>query len=287
MLAIYKKELRSYFNSMIGYVFMAFFLVIIGVWFFIENLFYGYANFEYTLSSISFIFILLTPLLTMRLMAEENKQKTDQLLYTSPVTATSIVAGKFLAVLTIFSLVMAVASFYPLLLTLFGTIQLASAYTAIIAFLMLGAAYLSIGLFISSLTDSQVVAAVISFVVFLFTVLMDGIAGIFSSDNKTAIIIFTIILLIICLLLYKMMHNLTIAIGAGLICEAALIVAYLFKPTIFDGSVRNVFSWLSVNSRFNNFTIGVFDLSAVVYYISITVLFIFLTVQVVKKKRWS
>lgn len=287
MLAIYKKELRSYFNSMIGYVFMAFFLVIIGVWFFIQNLFYGYANFEYTLSSISFIFILLTPLLTMRLMAEENKQKTDQLLYTSPVTATSIVTGKFLAVLTIFSLVMAIACFFPLVLTLFGTIQLASAYTAIIAFLMLGAAYLAIGLFISSLTDSQVVAAVISFVVFLFTVLMDGIAGIFSSDNKTAIIIFTVILLIVCLLLYKMMHNLTIAIGTGIICEAALIIAYLFRPTIFDGSVRNVFSWLSVNSRFNNFTIGVFDLSAIVYYISITVLFIFLTVQVVKKKRWS
>jgi ABC-2 type transport system permease protein len=272
---------------MIGYVFMAFFLVIIGVWFFIQNLFYGYANFEYTLSSISFIFILLTPLLTMRLMAEENKQKTDQLLYTSPVTATSIVTGKFLAVLTIFSLVMAIACFFPLVLTLFGTIQLASAYTAIIAFLMLGAAYLAIGLFISSLTDSQVVAAVISFVVFLFTVLMDGIAGIFSSDNKTAIIIFTVILLIVCLLLYKMMHNLTIAIGTGIICEAALIIAYLFRPTIFDGSVRNVFSWLSVNSRFNNFTIGVFDLSAIVYYISITVLFIFLTVQVVKKKRWS
>ena len=223
----------------------------------------------------------------MRLMAEENKQKTDQLLYTSPVTATAIVMGKFLAVLTIFSLVMAITCLYPLILSNYGAVQFKSAYVAIVAFLLLGSAYLSMGIFISSLTDSQVVAAVISFVVFLFTVLMDGIAGIFSSDNKTAVIIFTVILLIICFLLYKMMHNLTIAIGTGVIVEAALIIIYLLRPTFFDGSVSKAFSWLSVNSRFNNFTIGIFDLSAIVYYISFTVLFNFLTVQVIKKKRWS
>src|SRR5690606_17411298 len=101
MLAIYKKELRSYFTSMIGFVFIAFFLVIIGIYFTIYNLLMGYANFEYTLSGITFIFVLLVPLLTMRLMAEENKQKTDQLLLTSPLSAFSIVMGKFLAVFSI------------------------------------------------------------------------------------------------------------------------------------------------------------------------------------------
>jgi len=287
MLAIYKKELRSYFNSMIGYVFMSFFLVIVGIWFFAQNLFYGYANFEYTLSAISFIFILLTPLITMRLMAEENKQKTDQLLYTAPVTATDIVLGKYLAVLTIFSLVMAVTCFYPLILSQYGDVRFSSAYASILAFLLLGAAYLAMGLFISSLTDSQVVAAVISFVVFLFTVLMDGIADLFSSDNKTAIKVFTVILVLICILLYKMMNNLTVSIAVGIVGEAALLIAYFLKPTIFDGSVQKVFGWLSVNSRYENFAISVFDLSAIVYYISYAVLFNFLTVQVIKKKRWS
>ena len=287
MLAIYKKELKSYFNSMIGYVFIAFFLVIIGLWFFIQNLLYGLASFEYTLSAISFIFILLTPLITMRLMAEENKQKTDQLLYTAPVTATDIVLGKFLAVLTIFGLVMAITCFYPLIMSIYGEIQFSAAYASILAFWLLGAAYMAMGLFISSLTDSQVVAAVISFVTFLFTVLMDGIAGIFSSDNKTAVIVFSVILVIICILLYRMMHNLTVAIGVGIISEAVLLIAYFLNPTIFDGSVRKVFGWLSVNSRFENFSLGVFDLSAFVYYISFAVLFNFLTVQVIKKKRWS
>lgn len=292
MLAIYKKELRSYFNSMIGYVFMAFFLLIIGVYYFFNyyffnNLIYYMANFEYTLSLISFIFILLIPLLTMRLMAEENRQKTDQLLYTAPVSATAIVLGKFLAVFTIFAMVMGITCFYPLILSFYGDVQLSSAYAGIGAFLLLGAAYLSMGLFISSLTDSQVVAAVISFVVFLFTVLMDGIAGMFSSDNKTAVIIFSVILILICIMLYKMMHNLTVAIGVGVICEAVLLVFYFINPTLFDGSVRKVFSWLSVNTRYDNFSIGVFDLSAIVYYISFTILFNFLTVQVIKKKRWS
>ncbi len=287
MLAIYKKEIRSYFNSMIGYVFMAFFLVVIGIYFFVQNLLYGYANFEYTLSSITFIFVLLVPLLTMRLMAEENKQKTDQLLFTSPVTATSIVVGKLLAVFTLFGFVMVIICFYPLILSLYGTVPFASAYASIFAFTMLGAAYLSIGLFISSLTESQVVAAVISFVVFLFTLLMEGIASVAPTDNKSAFVIFTAILLIVCLILYRMMKNLTIAFVVGLIGEAGLVITYLFKPTLFDGSVSNVFGWLSVVTRFDNFYLGVFDVSGIVYYISITCLFVFLTVQVIKKKRWS
>lgn len=287
MLAIYKKELRSYFNSMIGYVFMAFFLVIIGIFFYVNNFYSANANFETTLSNITFIFILLAPLLTMRLMAEENKQKTDQLLFTSPVTATSIVLGKLLAVFTIFALVMLITCLYPLVLTLYGTITLATAYAGIFAFIMLGFAYLSIGLFISSLTDSQVVAAVIAFVVFLFTVFMEGIASIFPSDNKTAFWVFTIILFIICIVLYRMMRNLTIAVIAGLFGEAGLLAVYLLKPTLLDGSVKNVFGWISVNSRFDNFSMGIFDVSGIVYYLSIAVLFAFLTVQVIKKKRWS
>ncbi len=287
MLAIYKKELRSYFYSMIGYVFMSLFLLIIGLYFFFQNFFYASANFEYTLASITFIFVIFAPLLTMRLMAEENKQKTDQLLLTSPVTATSIVVGKLLAVFSLYALIMLVTCFYPLILSLYGTVPFASAYSSILAFTLMGGAYLAIGLFISSLTDSQIVAAVISFVVFLLTILMDGIAGLLPTDNKSAVMIFIAILLVICIVLYRMMHNLTIAAGTGVIGAAALISAYLIKPTLFDGSVANVLGWLSMVKRFDNFYYGIFDIAGLVYYISIACLFAFLTVQVIKKKRWS
>ncbi len=287
MLAIYKKELRSYFTSMIGYVFIAFFLVIVGVWFFYENLLQGYTKFEYTLNAIAFIIILLTPFLTMRLMAEENKQKTDQLLLTSPLSAASIVVGKLLAVLTVFLAGVAVTCFYPLILSKFGSIQFASAYASIFGFAMMIAAYLSMGLYISSLTESQVVAAVISFIVFLFTVLMDGLASTLPTDKQSALMIFTLILIILCIIIYRMMNNLTIAVGVGIIMEAALIVIYMIKPTLFDGSVVATFNWLSVISRYDQFYYGIFDITGIIYYLSITVLFAFLTTQVVRKKRWS
>jgi ABC-2 type transport system permease protein len=287
MLAIYKKELRTYFTSMIGYVFMAFLLVIIGIYFFIQNLLSGYADFEYTLSGVMFLTVLLTPILTMRLMAEENKQKTDQLLYTSPLTAMQIVMGKFLAVFTVFLSVVAVTCFYPLIIRLYGKISLAPAYAGIFGFVLLGGAYLAIGLFISSMTESQVVAAVVSFIVFLFTVLMNGIANAFPTDNKTAYIIFTVLILIVCLALYLLMRNLTLTVGIGFILEFALTGVYLLKPTWFDGSVVKVFNWVSVTSRFDQFSYGIFNLSSIVYYLSIIFLFTFLTTQVIKKKRWS
>ncbi|MGB4658625.1 MAG: ABC transporter permease [Mobilitalea sp.] len=287
MAAIYKKELRSYFTSMMGYVFIAFFLVIIGIYFTVTNLLSGYANIEYTLNSISFLFVLLAPLLTMRLMAEENKQKTDQLLFTSPLTAGSIVMGKYLAVLTVFGAAMLIVCFYPLILTQYGTVPLASGYSSILGFTLLGGAYLALGLFISALTDSQVVAAIISFIVFLVTVLMDGIAGILPTDNASAVAIFTIVILIICIILYIGMHNLTIVTSIGLLCEAALVLIYFLKPTILDGSVIGVCGWFSVITRFDNFTYGILDLSSILYYLSIIFLFTFLTTQVIKKKRWS
>ncbi len=287
MLAIYKKELRSYFTSMIGYVFIAFFLVIIGIGVFMQNLYSKYANFEYTLASITFLFVLLTPVLTMRLMAEENKQKTDQLLLTSPLTASAIVVGKFLAVFTVFLSAMAVTSFYPLILSKYGDVPLLSAYSGIVGFIALGAAYLSIGLYISSLTESQVVAAVVSFVIFLFTFLMRDIANAVPSDNRTAFIVFTVIIILAGVIFYRMMNNMTIAVGAALLLEIALFLIYMLKPTLLDGSVSKVTNWLSVVARYDQFNYSIFDVSGIVYYISITFLFVFLTTQVIRKKRWS
>lgn len=287
MLAIYKKELRSYFTSMIGYVFIAFFLVIIGIGVLFQNLGNQYANFEYTLSSINFLFVLLTPLLTMRLMAEENKQKTDQLLLTSPLSASAIVVGKLLAVFTIFLTAMVITCFYPLVLSKYGDVNFPSAYSSILGFIALGAAYLAIGLFISSLTENQVVAAVISFVIFLFTFLMGDLATMIPSDNRTAVIVFAVVILLIAIILYRMMNNITIAVSLGLLLEIGLFLVYMLKPTLLDGSVANVVGWLSVVSRYQQFSYGIFDVTGIIYYISITFLFAFLTTQVIRKKRWS
>ncbi|MDF2907031.1 MAG: putative rane protein [Herbinix sp.] len=287
MLAIYKKELRSYFTSMIGYVFIAIFMVIIGIYFTIQNLLYGSANIEQTLSGVTFLVALLIPLLTMRLMAEENKQKTDQLLYTSPVTAASIVLGKFLAVFTIYGIVVLTVCTFPLIMRLYGTIPMAAAYSGILGFSLLGAAYLSIGLFISSLTESQVVAAVITFIVSIFTILMDGIAGMLPTSNKAAVVIFAALLLVLCFVIYLMVRNMTITVVTGLIGGAALLSIYYLKPSLLDGSVINVFGWVSVLNRYNSFAYGTLDVASVVYYLSVAFLFVFLTAQMINKKRFS
>ena len=287
MLAIYKKELRSYFTSMIGYVFIALFLAIIGIFFYNNNLLTGSANFEHTIANVSFIFVLLVPLLTMRMMAEENKQKTDQLLLTSPVSATDIVMGKFLAVFTILFMVIAIISTYPLIMTRYGQVPFASSYASIVGFLLLGASYLAMGLFLSSLTESQVVAAVITFIVFFFTLFMDGLASSISTTNKTAFIFFTALILILCFILWIIMHNLTVSLGVGIIGEVILTYIYMNKPTLLDGAVVKMLGWLSATARFNNFYMGIFNLADIIYYLSITFIFLFLSTQVIKKKRWS
>lgn len=286
MLAIFKKELRSYFTSMIGYLFIGFFLAIVGVYFMAYNLQGGYANFEYVLNSMVFVFVILVPILTMRLLAEEKKQKTDQLLFTSPLSVNKIVVGKYLAVFAVFVSAMVITMFYPLILSKYGTVSFKLAYTGILGFVLVGAAYLAIGLFLSALFESQAIAAVVTFVVLLITFIMQGIVGLLPTSNKAAWLIFSVIALLIAVVIYFMINNVTVAISLGVVLEAACAIIYFTKPSLYDGLVVKVFDWFSVVDRFDNFMNGILDLTGIVYYISITVIFIFLTIQSLNKRRW-
>ena len=286
MLAIFKKELRSYFTSMIGYLFVGFFLAIVGVYFMAYNLQGGYANFEYVLNSMVFVFVILVPILTMRLLAEEKKQKTDQLLFTSPLSVNKIVVGKYLAVFAIFVSAMVITMFYPLILSKYGTVSFKLAYTGILGFILVGAAYLAIGLYLSALFESQAIAAVVTFVVLLITFIMQGIVGLLPTSNKAAWLIFSVIALLIAVVIYFMINNVTVAISLGVVLEAACAIIYFTKPSLYDGLVVKVFDWFSVVDRFDNFMNGILDLTGIVYYISITVIFIFLTIQSLNKRRW-
>lgn len=286
MLAIYKKELRSYFTSMIGYLFIGFFLAILGVYFMAYNLQGGYSNFEYVLSSMVFVFVILVPILTMRLLAEEKRQRTDQLLFTSPLSVNKIVIGKYLSVLTVFVGTMGITMFYPLILSKYGTVSFKLAYTGILGFVLVGAAYLAIGLFISALFDSQAIAAVVTFVVLLITFLMQGIVSLLPTSHKAAWLIFSIIALIVAVVTYFMVRNSTVAITLFVVLEAICAIVYFVKPSLYDGLVSKVFNWFSVIDRFDNFMNGILDLTGIVYYISIVVIFIFLTIQSLNKRRW-
>ena len=195
MTAIYKRELKSYLTSMVGYLFIFFILVLTGIYFSAYQLSAAYPKFEYTLSAITFAFLIGVPILTMRVLAEERKQKTDQLLLTAPVSVSGIVIGKYLALVTVFAVPMAVMCTYPLIMSRFGTVEFASAYTAVLGFFLLGCANIAIGVFMSALTESQVIAAVLTFCIpvrllydernflILFTDLHVNRSGIRTSDR--------------------------------------------------------------------------------------------------------
>ena len=190
MIAVYKRELRSYLTSMIGYLFIFFILLLTGIYFSAYQLGAAYPRFEYTLSALTFVFLISVPILTMRVLAEERKQKTDQLLLTAPVSVEKIVFGKYLALVTIFAIPMLIMCLYPLLMTKFGTVSLGAAYTAILGFFLLGCANIAIGVFMSALTESQVIAAVLTFVFLFAFYMMNGISSFFSEGALSTCVTF-------------------------------------------------------------------------------------------------
>mgnify|MGYP004453260027 FL=1 len=288
MLAIYKKELRQYFNSMIGFVFLAFFLVIIGIYTWAYNLSSGLGNFEVTLGGISFMYVLLIPILTMRIVAEENRQKTDQLLYTAPISLTKIIIGKYFAVMTLFSCAFIPICIYPLIIHMYGTdVRLAPAYSSIIGFYLLGAATIAIGLFISSLTESQVIASVVSFITLLLTFLLSNITSLLPTDAIAQCVMIAVLWLVICLVFYHMMNNVTVLIMMAVIGEAAIWIVYAVKSSLYESLLTNALNTLALSTRYDDFSLGILNYDAIVYYVSIAFLFVFLTIQMIKKKRFN
>lgn len=184
MAAIYKRELSAYFHSFLGALFIGATLLLLGIYFAVYDLFMGYPYIGYALSSVVFLFLISFPILTMRILAEERHQKTDQLIFTSPISVSSIVIGKFLALATVFAIPVAIICLYPLILSAFGTVAFGESYLAVLGFFLFGLACIAIGIFISSLTESQVIAAVLTFGVLFLCYVMSGICSMISSTGN-------------------------------------------------------------------------------------------------------
>ena len=181
MFAVLKKELKSYFLSPIGYVFIGLFLLMTSVFFYLDILSYGMSKFQNMFYSLSTILTFITPILTMRMFSEEKKEGTDQLLFTSPRGITSIVFGKFLAALCVLLITELLTFIYYFILMYFGSPDFVSSIVTLGGFLLLGAAYISFGMFASSITENQVVAAILTIGFFILTWFLPDINEIFSS----------------------------------------------------------------------------------------------------------
>ena len=287
MTAIYKRELKSYLTSMDGYLFIFFILVLTGIYFSAYQLSAAYPKFEYTLSAVTFVFLIGVPILTMRVLAEERKQKTDQLLLTAPVSVGNIVIGKYLALVTVYAIPILVMCTYPLIMSKFGTVAFGSAYTAILGFFLLGCANIAIGVFMSALTESQVIAAVLTFVLLFAFYMMNGISSFFSKTSMSTCVTFGLLILAAAIILYTMIKNALISAIAAVIGEVILVVIYVVKSSVFEGGIQKVLNIFNLSGHFDNFTSNIFDIKGIVYFLSVIAVCLFLTMQSISKRRWN
>lgn len=234
MSAIMRRELSAYFSSPIGYIFLSVFYVFSGFYFFASCLYGNSTDISPVFGSMFTIALFLIPILTMRLLSEDKKHKTDQALLTAPVSLTGLVLGKFLAAVVMFLISLSVTLVYAIIIAVYAPPNWALVFGNFTALLLLGMAFISIGMFISSMTENQVVAAIGGFSSALLLVLMDSLGGL---ANNTII--------------------------------------------------KAAFNGLSFFSRYNDFTAGKFDLGNVVFFLSVCAVFVFLTVRVLERRRWS
>lgn len=287
MKAVFRHELHSYFTGISGYVFGAFMLLFIGIYTMVYNLNMNLTNFEYVPGNMAFVYLIIIPLLTMRILAEERRQKTDQLLYSLPISMTDVILGKYFAMLVILLIPVSIMCIYPVVLAQFGNVYLPASFAAILGFFLLGAALLAIGMFVSSVTESQAVAAGLCLVVMLLNYYLSSLASYVSYTAISSVIAFAVVFLLFALIVGKMTRSSFFALVIGLILEIGLFAAYFINGTMFEDLFARVIDQLSLFERFYSIVDGVFDLTGVVYFISVIAVFLFFSVQSMEKRRWS
>lgn len=184
MLAIFKREFKSYFQNVIGWLFVAALLAVYGLYFYVYNLKNGYPYISYDLKGIGFIMMIAVPILTMRSLSDEKKTKTDQLMLTSPVSVGRIVAGKYLAMAAVYTIDIALFALSPLVLSIYGKVALSEAYVALFGYWLYGLSCIAVGLFISSISESVIISAILTFAALFLSYMMQSITGLISSSGN-------------------------------------------------------------------------------------------------------
>ena len=288
MKAIYKREVSSYFNSMTGWVFVAVLTFFIGIYFFVNNLFSGYPYFSVSLNSVLVVFMVVIPVLTMRSLADERHSKTDQLLLTAPVPVTAVVLGKYFAMLTVFAVPVAIACLCPLIIALNGSAFLLADYCSILAFFLLGAVEIAVGMLVSSLTESQIIAFISTFGILLLLYLWDGILSFLPSSAFSGMIGILLILTLIVVYIYHMTKNWMLAAGIEAVGIVTALIVYFVKSSLYENLLTKLLGRLALADVFMNISSSnIVDVSGLLLYVSILIIFVFLTIQTIQKRRWS
>ena len=287
MIAVFRHELRGYFHSLTAYVFGAFLLAAVGLGALLYNLQAAVSNFEYVFDVGCLAFVVIVPILTMRVIAEERRQRTDQLLYALPITTTQVILGKYLTLPVVFLIPLAIVSIYPLIFAQYGEVYLPTSYGSIFAFFVLGAALIAVGVFISSLTDNQGFAAGIGIAVILLNYYSVSLSESVSATSFGSILALAVLILLLGAVVQHLTRNKNLAWGVCMVLCLALLVTAWADPSVFEGLLPTVMEQLSLFERFYVFVNGVFDLTGIIYYLTVIVLFLFLSVQSLEKRRYN
>ena len=287
MTAIYKREVHSLFTSMTAYIFITFYLVILGIYFRYYNLSYGATTIGYAVYQCFYIYLLFA-LLAMRSLPEERKEKIDQVLYTSPVSVGKIVVGKYLAMCTVWFVTVSILCVYPLVVKKLGYANLKVEYSILFAYFFLGCAFIAICMFISSLTESQLIAAILSVLVIFVICFANTFAQTFSNAAYVSLISFVIIAAVIGVAAGWFTHNLIYGLCTGICLSSITIILYVLKQSAFEGLIQNVVNKIALAQTIYVFVFDkIFDVKVIFTYLSLIVLFLFITVQTIQKRRYS
>ncbi len=288
MLAVFKRELRSYFSSPIGFLVIGLFVFLSAIFFAASNLLGASSEYNGILSTMAFLLLLVVPLLTMRLLTEEKRQHTDQMLITSPLSVTAIVLGKYLAAAAVYLITLLVTVLFPVMMSFFALLGLEwwKILGGYIGLFLLGCSFIAVGMFFSSLTESQIVAAFATFAALLVMWIIDALTSMvptqwFFGVGFVAIVAAALVLLVWLSTRSLLATILTVAVLGGGIAALAVL-----QSSLFEGLIAKVMAWFSLLKRYEDFNLGILGLSPVVYYLSFSAAFVFLTVRMIDRKRW-
>lgn len=287
MLSIFKREVQSYFNTMTGFVFIAFMTFVVGIYFMAYNMVQGYPYFSAVLSSVWFIFLIGIPFLTMKCFAEEKKAKTDQLLLCSPLSLTEIVLGKYFAMVFIFGLACIILALCPFVIELVGEGHYLTDYCALFAFFLEGCLFIAIGMMISSCTESQVLSAVGTFIVMLLFFLWDSLIDFFPTSALGSIACFIVLILFFCWILQRLYDTMVIPFITAGISSMILIGIYIYDASLFENSFVQFLSIFSFSTFLDQVSYTyLLDLSGLIQVVSLILFFVFMTIQILNRRRW-
>lgn len=287
MLAVLKKELKLYFLTPTGWIFLAVFLLVSGIMFSTQLVFPGNSQYSMFLTGLLFIYLFVVPLLTMKIFTDEKRFRTDQLLLTGPSNLWGIVLGKYLAALTVFLITVLITAIYPILLSFHGKLEWPMILGSYVGFILLGSAFIAIGVFISQVSEGVVGAAVLTFCAIIITFIIDFMQPYMPTTELSGLVWSMIMMAIPLAWLYSSGKNWAITLLIALVFAVILLLIWIFGQNLLIGLIGKSLGWLSLTRRFGSFSMGILGLDAVLYYLSFSGFFLFLTVQNLEKGRWS